>query len=361
MAVTVEGLDTASKATFATVKMALIHSVFQFSQMPTQSKTTWLKITSTALLAGLLMSGPLAAQSDDFAIASQAYKARDFETALAKFESAADSGNINAQWMTGLLYRKGRGTDKDPARAFGWFAKAAESGHAGAQGDLAEMLLNGEGVERDDGQAAFWFAKATDGGDADARMSLAGLYEQGRGVDQDYRQAADLYLESAVQGNTRALYKLGDFAQAGHAAEKSLSDARNWFQIAAERGHAASQERIGYYREMGLGGLEQDWFEAAQSYRSAALKGLPSAQYRLGMLYHDGRGVMQNSDTALRWLSLANRRTKLGGALPNARHVYRKLVSGKSAEQKRDLKDFVDNWRPKTDITTASLGPWQAK
>jgi len=329
--------------------------------MPTPSKTILLKIYSAALITGFLMGGPVFAQSDDFAAASQAYKARDFETALQKFEAAAGSGNVNAQWMTGLLYRKGRGTDKDSPRAFDWFAKAAESGHAGAQADMAEMLLNGEGVERNDGQAAFWFAKASDGGDAQARMSLARLYEQGRGIDQDYKQAADLYLESAVQGNTHALYKLGDFAQAGHAAEKSLSDARNWFQIAADRGHAAGQERIGYYREMGLGGLEQDWFTAAQFYRRAALKGLPSAQYRLGMLYHEGRGVMQNSDTALRWISLANRRTKLGSALPNARNVYRKLVSGKTVEQKRDLKAFVNSWQPNSKSATASLGPWQAK
>jgi len=156
-------------------------------------------------------------------------------------------------------------------------------------------------------------------------------------------------------------YKLGEFAQAGHAAQKSLSDARHWFEQAANRGHAGATERIGYYLENGLGGFEQDWFAAAQSYQLAASKGLPAAQYRLGLMYLEGRGVMQNSDKALRWISLSASRSTPGSRLPESRMVYQQLISGKSDQQKRELKGFVNRWQPDPQPDRASLGPWLTK
>ena len=45
--------------------------------------------------------------------------------------------------------------------------------------------------------------------------------------------------------------------------------------------------------------------EAAKWYRRAAERGLAEAQYSLGSLYADGRGVPQNFMAAHMWLNLA--------------------------------------------------------
>jgi hypothetical protein len=74
-----------------------------------------------------------------------------------------------------------------------------------------------------------------------------------------------------------------------------------WFTRAADSGSALAQLNLGMIYETGEAGVKADPPLAARRYREAAMKGLMPAQYRLGRLYEDGRGVARDLDQAVLW------------------------------------------------------------
>lgn len=73
----------------------------------------------------------------------------------------------------------------------------------------------------------------------------------------------------------------------------------------AEKGEAAFQAYFGYLYSQGAGGLAKNDSEAFKWYKKAADQGYAPAQYNLGILYDEGRGVPQNRAAAYFWLHLA--------------------------------------------------------
>ncbi|MBE2282508.1 MAG: sel1 repeat family protein [Prosthecobacter sp.] len=61
------------------------------------------------------------------------------KTFLEKILSAAEVGNIDAQFRAGSLYATGQGTTKNLTLAFQWWSKAAEQGHTQAQFNVGLM------------------------------------------------------------------------------------------------------------------------------------------------------------------------------------------------------------------------------
>ena len=72
----------------------------------------------------------------------------------------------------------------------------------------------------------------------------------------------------------------------------------------AEEGNARAQFNLGLMYDQGRGMLP-DYGEAARWYRLAADQGVAVAQYRLGLMYHDGQGVTRDYVQAYMWFSLA--------------------------------------------------------
>lgn len=69
--------------------------------------------------------------------------------------------------------------------------------------------------------------------------------------------------------------------------------AYSWNQISAEVGITLSQEKLGLMFSEGRG-IIQSYPEAAKWYKKAADNGLSSAQYQLGLMYENGQGVRQS-------------------------------------------------------------------
>lgn len=89
-------------------------------------------------------------------------------------------------------------------------------------------------------------------------------------------------------------YLLGQFEQARYEA-----------LIAATDGNPKAQMLLGQLYFNGEG-VPKDIPHALHWYNKAAEKGFADAQYRLGLLYHDGnQGVERNYDIAYKWLSKA--------------------------------------------------------
>ena len=111
-----------------------------------------LSILTMSLLA--FLSG-----CSDYQDGYDAYKRRDYVTALKKFRPLAEKGNSKAQFYLGVMYAHGKGVAQDDVEAVKWYRKAAEEGIASAQFNLSVMYDNGRGVVQNDEEAVKWYRK----------------------------------------------------------------------------------------------------------------------------------------------------------------------------------------------------------
>ena len=68
-----------------------------------------------------------------------AYNRGDYVPAVRVFRALAEQGNAKAQNVLGVMFRKGQGVPKNPARAHMWFSFAAKRGDAKAKAELREV------------------------------------------------------------------------------------------------------------------------------------------------------------------------------------------------------------------------------
>ncbi len=125
---------------------------------------------------------------------------QDFDKARTMFSRAADLGNNDAAYALGLLYKQGRGVERDPQKAAQWFRKAAEDGIVAAQVDLAVMLFNGDGVDKDEATAVRYFLKAAATNNPVAQNRLARLLVVGRGTPKNMVEAMKWHLLARSAG-----------------------------------------------------------------------------------------------------------------------------------------------------------------
>ena len=100
-------------------------------------------------------------------------------------------------------------------------------------------------------------------------------------------------------------YERGDFDPDSDAYVRGDDDAalREWLPL-AEQGHAQAQYLIGVMYDNGRG-VSQDYRTAVKWYRLAAEQGHAGAQFNLGVMYYKGRGVTRDYETAMKWTSRA--------------------------------------------------------
>ena len=92
---------------------------------------------------------PAQAMTSDQALALAASANLKDAAALAQLQTAAQSGDANAQLWLGVMYNFGQGVPQDYAQALSWYRKAAEQGYADAQNNLGVVYQFGQGVPQD--------------------------------------------------------------------------------------------------------------------------------------------------------------------------------------------------------------------
>lgn len=125
---------------------------------------------------------------------------KNYVKAFSLFVPLAEAGNAEAQHNLAMLYRTGKGTEKDLSASYGWFRRAAEQGVSDAQYYLGYMYDGGEGVKQDPQYAYVWYRKAAEQGHGLAQINLGFLYANGIGVAQDIEQAYLWFHVAAAQG-----------------------------------------------------------------------------------------------------------------------------------------------------------------
>lgn len=174
---------------------------------------------------------------------------------------AAEQQHINKWYEQGVQYFN-EGNVRDAQE---YLLKAAEKGHADAQYYYAELQIYEDYYgRRYYDEAIEWFEKAANQGNANAQYKLGYCYENGKGVAKDESKALSWYMKAGKQDHLNALTVIADYVYKNRITKDKV-----------------------YWCEKG------------------AKLGILKAQYLLAECYYNGKGVKQNSNTALEWYKKA--------------------------------------------------------
>jgi len=127
-----------------------------------------------------------------------------------------------------------------------------------------------------------------------------------------------------------AAYERGDYAAAFRL-----------MRPLAEQGDASAQFNLGIMYSEGKG-VTQDYAEAVKWYRRAAEQGNAPAQSNLGIMYSEGKGVTHDHIQAHMWFNLAAARGE-EKARENRDIVAKQMTTAQVVEAQRLARE----WRPK--------------
>lgn len=292
--------------------------------------------TAAFLLAGWLLAVPAWGQggsgmeSKMFSpVAASVFSERASVSTLTR---RARKGDAVAALKLGYLYRLGRKVRKDPKQAVRWFKLAAGKGNAEAQLQMAVMYAAGEGVSQDYEAMRRWLEKSAGSGYGLSQLQLGLLYAKGITVTQDVA-VARLWLGFAAE-------QPGEVGQTARAALDALQrdtadTGTDWMalplwqdtaekygrvlaalQAGADGNESRAQYMLGlvfYWLGEQEGSCQNGFYhEAARLFRQAAGQGEMPAQYLLGVMYRDGKGVGKSEQEAFSWLEKAAQ----GGYVP---------------------------------------------
>ena len=291
--------------------------------------------------------------------------AKNFAEACKWYSKAAEQGSAKAQYSLGVNYQFGLGVAKDTAKADGLFRKAVtglvDDNDAEAVFYLGNMSLNGWGVSKDKTEAIISFQRAAENGNLDAHHEMGRYYNNDL---KDYAKAYSWYMKAAKEGHKPSQTALGRMYYWGElwgTASKGLvnrTDAINWLTEAAARGENEASDmlreltgpsqkqiiadfqrlfenkqysealkvilpvadradifiqfRIGWLYHTGKG-IATDYTKAAFWYKKAAERGNQHAQCNLGILFQTGKGVTQDYAKALHWYQKSAEQGNAGG------------------------------------------------
>ena len=244
---------------------------------------------------------------------------KDVEQATSWFLKSAEQGNDLAQYKVGVMYANGTGVTKDANQAVGWYSKSAEQGNASAQYNLGWMYANGTGVKKDVKQAVSWYRKSAEQGNAKALVSLGVMHANGTGVKKDLKQAAAFYSKAVELGDPIAKVYLARISGSTSEGTLSTSDLEPSIAVAAynsvdykaainivrplaEQGNAGAQYKIGVMYANGIG-VVKDVEQATSWFLKSAEQGNDLAQYKVGVMYANGTGVTKDANQAVGWYS----------------------------------------------------------
>lgn len=238
----------------------------------------------------------------------KAFTERRYDVAAARLEQAAAQGHSNALNHLGVMYLDGLGpVAQHDAKAVELFRLSAEAGDPWAMNNLSYCLYEERGCARDEPQIYLWSQRAADAGQGRGQYYAGLCHMNGIGTPVDQKRAVGLFGVAWENGFVAAGYQLGRAYEFGYGVAQSYREASDRYFAAAQRDHAPSSYKLGQFwlRHEELFGTEGDPAEAAACFRKAAEAGHAEAQYELGVLLQEGKGVPENIGEAVTWFERA--------------------------------------------------------
>jgi TPR repeat protein len=111
------------------------------------------------------------------------------------------------------------------------------------------------------------------------------------------------------------------------------------FRVLAEQGHASAQYSLGLMYDNGRG-VTQDYKKSVKWYRKSVEQGHAEAQYNLGVMYGNGNGVRQDSVYAHMWFDIVASNGDENGAM-NRDIVAKRMTKKQLAEAQKLARECV--------------------
>ena len=287
--------------------------------------------------------------ADAFQRAGAAYGRRDYQAALAAWQTLAETGFGPAQYNLGVMHEHGRGVSVDYAAAAYWYHEAAEHEVPGAMVNLARLHFQGRGVKRNAVEALGLLEQASQLGSAEAQFNLGVAYLKGLGTKIDAEEAVTWFEMAAESGHARAAYNLAVLHQKGEAVAQDLDEAARLYAVAAEAGDALSHYALGKLLSEAkpTGQAKEIAARAVHHLTLAAEAGVALAQNHLAIMLARGTGVMRDREAALMWFHVA-----AGLGAVNAARNRDALGAVLAPQVRARAKKRADAFRPKPVLTT---------
>jgi hypothetical protein len=181
-----------------------------------------------------------------------------------------------------------------------WLPAWAQSPSPERLFDMGMNALTGVGDSHNPQAALDYIHRSADVGFPPAEVMLGYFYETGTITTKEPGQAAVWYKKAAQQDDPVGEWLLGRLIFSGAVAPRDLNEAGRWLQKAAAHNDPYGEYLLGRIK------LErQDYVQAAELFRKAAMQGLPQAQQQLGLLLKQGQGVNADKMEAYVWLLIS--------------------------------------------------------
>ena len=293
------------------------------------------------------------------------------------YRGAADKGHAGAQYRLGLLHRTGEGVAQDDGEALTLLRAAANQGLGRAQYVVGQMYDLGLGVAQDPAQAADWYRKAASQNHRRARFALEAMAAEARemlvaeatarqaalesGSDQTAEEAGDTGVGAPVVAPVVAPViapviapvapaPLPEPDQAAPAALPTTgNNARTEAepQVAAVNAEAQTRPDVTAVANQlgaGLSAYQAGNYERAYvTWFPLARYGIRRAEFYIGGLLMEGRGVESDNVRAYYWLKRA-----VTKGYPAAQPLLVELTSRMNADEMKRVEQLIASGGPKS-------------
>eukprot|EP01080_Neovahlkampfia_damariscottae_P001660 gene1660-430_t len=179
------------------------------------------KLDGTQILQDLIATDP-----DDvdemFAVAKANMILQNNETMVFWMKTAAQNGNMYAQFTLAQCYAQGYGVEKSDSQSYNWFKKSAEQGLSLGNSNLALCYKFGKGVDKNLNSMIHYLNKSIEKNDAFGYYQLGLCYMKGLGVPHDSKKKFDCFMASAKQNYSKAQIEVGQCYEDGDGVESNL-------------------------------------------------------------------------------------------------------------------------------------------
>ena len=258
----------------------------------------------------------------------EAYRQRDYETALSCWEQTAALGDTRTQNTLGNMYYWGIQYggewvfDRSYEKAVKYYQMAIDNGNTD---ELENMISACEHLAIDFEHAGDkisaidYYQMAADLGSSAAAAKVEELKgipvtDESSGTKQDAEELLKLgleayeaenytraliYLEPAAEMDSpEALNTLAEMYKYYQGVPQDMEKAAALYQRSADLGDVHGQEQLAHMYQEGMG-VEQSYEMAVKYYQMAADQDSAFAKRNLGTLYKEGKGVEQSLETAV--------------------------------------------------------------
>lgn len=242
---------------------------------------------------------------------------------------------------TAQEYLKGYTKAYDPEKAFELYSECANNGNAKAMNAIALLYKMGKGVEKDNAKAIIWFKKAADKGYASAWYNLGFMYKFGTGTKLDYKESYNCFKQSAMLEFISGYYAQGYMLYKGLGCSQSYEEAVNLFRKGAKYRHNGCMYFLGLCMRNGYG-IKQDEDSAKYWLQQAQKAGYQFATDELNTI------SAENNSLSTQLIEQINKAKKIANAARNPLNQYTKIANN---VQVKDLEGGYGGYLLKYDYS----------